>query len=87
MCTQKEWTIPLAGSCKLSMDASRIERCKQTIVGGGIEDDKGRIDIAVTRLISDVPILVAECIAIGAGIRLARTSKLRNIEVEMVQYR
>lgn len=40
------------------------------------------IDLTFTRPIGDVPIVVTECMTIGAGIRFVRTRKIWNIKVE-----
>lgn len=79
---QKEGTSSRVRSHKLNVDASRIERCNKAAGDGVLRDDNGRIDIAFTRLISDVPILETEHMATGTGIRLARTMKFQNLQLE-----
>lgn len=56
--------------------------CNKATICGIIRNDKGKIDIAFTRPIGDVPIRVAECMTISMGVRLARTRKIRSIKVE-----
>lgn len=45
-------------------------------------DDGGRIDIAFSRSADDIPILVTECMIIRIRIRLVRSRKIRNINME-----
>lgn len=64
------------------MDTSCIEECNKATVGGVIRNIKGTIGITSMRPTGDIPFLVVECMPIGKGVRLTRTRKVRNIEVE-----
>lgn len=64
------------------MDASRIKDCSKATIGGAIRNDNGKINIAFIRPIGDVPIMVEECMVISMRVRLARTRKIRSVEVE-----
>lgn len=64
------------------MDIFVPEGCNKAAIAGLFRNDKGMIDIAFSIPIGDVPILVAECMASSTGVRLTRTKKIRNIEIE-----
>lgn len=47
-----------------------------------MRDDKDKVETAFARSVRDVTVLVAECRAIHEVVKLARNSKIQNMEVE-----